>query len=541
MAGSKSAPYIPPSCRSDEPSSRPLLVSHHRTQPSAQTVTTARPSGENTACSTIRCGWGSGSRTSCLRPGPRVGPYHPHKPSAASRSSSGWNRTEKTTPGCGIRTGGSPPGPPSVAHTCASTGTRMSSRTVIPSASSRPSGLKATGPVRELVRSGVERAHRPGRFPGHRCRPSAGDRDCQPLAIRADGATERRTGDERGVVDHPRSTTSSWRKPSRAAVDRPLAIGGKGHALDPAGDRGKLSRTSPLRVSTRAGSPSARPTSSSEPSGLTAAVLTLLCNRTMWRSACSRAAHPAKLRRSTFGPPRVVGRSDPQGLHHPEQAGRHLPAAGQDVPAGNAASDVSRCQSSRAWSADEPALRPRRDLIAASPCSALGRGRRVVAPGPPPATSTPCPAGPAPAPGTGLPPGPTQRGGAGPADQPPTCGRSAGPGPSGPRRNRVRSSATNSGRGVPAGRVLLQADQADRLQIARDAAGQREGGVDDTLDLFQDAQRRRPVKRLAPREQFVEDGPEGVHVGRRPNGRRSPVGLLGRHVIGRPDQSLRPG
>ncbi len=99
------------------------------------------------------------------------------------------------------------------------------------------------------------------------------------------------------------------------------------------------------------------------------------------------------------------------------------------------------------------------------------------------------------------------------------------------------------GAGVAAGRVLLEALQADRLQVR---AGVRvEQGGADRLGLAHQDERLDGVlaaERRAARQQVVEDGAQAVHVG---GGGQAPVGqrLLGRHVAGRAEDhaTLRQG
>src|SRR5262249_17893433 len=69
------------------------------------------------------------------------------------------------------------------------------------------------------------------------------------------------------------------------------------------------------------------------------------------------------------------------------------------------------------------------------------------------------------------------------------------------------------GVGVAAGRLLLQALQADRLQVARRLRVERtdrNGFL--APHLFQRVQRRRPAKGPSPGQQLVEDGAQRVHV-----------------------------
>ncbi len=83
--------------------------------------------------------------------------------------------------------------------------------------------------------------------------------------------------------------------------------------------------------------------------------------------------------------------------------------------------------------------------------------------------------------------------------------------------------------GVAPGRVLMQALEANRLQVARHLRLQptrRHRVVH--RDLHQRVQRRRGPERWPPRQALVEDRPQRVHVGRPPD--RLAAGLLGRHV-----------
>ena len=72
------------------------------------------------------------------------------------------------------------------------------------------------------------------------------------------------------------------------------------------------------------------------------------------------------------------------------------------------------------------------------------------------------------------------------------------------------------GRVVPLGRVLLQALQRDRLDVARQARHQpRRRHRLGRLDLLERLQHRRPPERRAAGQQLVEDRPQRVDVGRR--------------------------
>ena len=94
------------------------------------------------------------------------------------------------------------------------------------------------------------------------------------------------------------------------------------------------------------------------------------------------------------------------------------------------------------------------------------------------------------------------------------------------------------GRRVPAGRVLLQALQAHRLQVAghlRAAAGPTGSGAS-WITRFRVVDRRVAAERRAAGEQFVQDRPERLHVGRRPDLVVPPGGLLRGHVRRRAEQ-----
>jgi len=96
------------------------------------------------------------------------------------------------------------------------------------------------------------------------------------------------------------------------------------------------------------------------------------------------------------------------------------------------------------------------------------------------------------------------------------------------------------GRGVPFRRVLLQAPQADRLQVAG-AVGRQPArrGRWVVGHLPQRVQLRHAAERGPAGEQLVEDRAERVHVGRRPDLGHPAAGLLGGHVRRRPED--RPG
>ena len=95
---------------------------------------------------------------------------------------------------------------------------------------------------------------------------------------------------------------------------------------------------------------------------------------------------------------------------------------------------------------------------------------------------------------------------------------------------------------IPPGGLLPQARQADRLQVARDLRlpprrRQRVLG----RHLHQGLQRRPGMEGRPARDQFVEDRPQGIDVGRRADPPGLAPGLLGGHVTGRPHQGSAPG
>ena len=98
------------------------------------------------------------------------------------------------------------------------------------------------------------------------------------------------------------------------------------------------------------------------------------------------------------------------------------------------------------------------------------------------------------------------------------------------------------GTGIAVGRFLVQAFQADRLQIAGQLGPQARWS--DRLmghDLAQGLQGRFRLERRPAGEQLVEDRTQGVDVGRRPD-RLVPAGrLLRRHVAGRAQAARRSG
>ena len=98
------------------------------------------------------------------------------------------------------------------------------------------------------------------------------------------------------------------------------------------------------------------------------------------------------------------------------------------------------------------------------------------------------------------------------------------------------------GVGVAAVGFLLEALQADRLQVARDL------GLEPRrrhrllgADLLDRIERRRSPERRPAREQFVEDGAEGVLVDEGAGVMRLAAGLLGGHVVGRTDDGAGTG
>ena len=92
------------------------------------------------------------------------------------------------------------------------------------------------------------------------------------------------------------------------------------------------------------------------------------------------------------------------------------------------------------------------------------------------------------------------------------------------------------GRGVAAPRVLLQALQADHLQVARAAAGcSRDGRLRRAVRGPARASRApsRRANGARPVSSGVEDRPQAVDVGGRRDRAAAPDGLLGGHVGGR--------
>ena len=117
--------------------------------------------------------------------------------------------------------------------------------------------------------------------------------------------------------------------------------------------------------------------------------------------------------------------------------------------------------------------------------------------------------------------------------------------PTGPRRigspcRKRRRSSARSGRGVAPSRLLPQALQADRLQVARHARLQTAAAAPARRAApAAGVQRRRALERRPAGEQLVEDRAEGVDVGRRADRRRLPLGLLGGHVARRAERRRR--
>ncbi len=100
-------------------------------------------------------------------------------------------------------------------------------------------------------------------------------------------------------------------------------------------------------------------------------------------------------------------------------------------------------------------------------------------------------------------------------------------------------------RRIATGRVLVQAFQADRLQVARDM--RRQFARSEWLVADDFAQRvgvACAAKGRLPGEQLVQDRSQPVYVGRRDHVRHAPFGLLGGHIGGRahhqPGASLIP-
>ena len=103
-----------------------------------------------------------------------------------------------------------------------------------------------------------------------------------------------------------------------------------------------------------------------------------------------------------------------------------------------------------------------------------------------------------------------------------------------PARKRRRSSASSAARAVAPGRLLVQAFQADRFQVMRhlglNARGRHRLLV---LHLVQRVQDGGALERRPAGQQLVEDGPQGIDVGRRAGSVARAAGLLRGHVAGR--------
>ena len=97
------------------------------------------------------------------------------------------------------------------------------------------------------------------------------------------------------------------------------------------------------------------------------------------------------------------------------------------------------------------------------------------------------------------------------------------------------------GRVVALRRLLLQALQRDRLEVARQAGDQpRRRHRLGVLDLLERLQGGRAPERRAAGQQLVEDRPQGVDVGERPDLLGLALGLLGGHVAGRAHDRVGP-
>ncbi len=117
-----------------------------------------------------------------------------------------------------------------------------------------------------------------------------------------------------------------------------------------------------------------------------------------------------------------------------------------------------------------------------------------------------------------------------------------------PRRDRLAGQESaqvgrqGRGAGVASARFLLQALQADRLQVARNRRiepPRRDGLV--AQDLEHRVHRRGRLERRPAGEQSVQRRAQGVHVGRRPDLASLAAGLLRRHVAGRAHDLARAG
>ena len=73
------------------------------------------------------------------------------------------------------------------------------------------------------------------------------------------------------------------------------------------------------------------------------------------------------------------------------------------------------------------------------------------------------------------------------------------------------------GAGVATLRLLVQAFQADRLQVARHCGFRREGGTGSSSMTCRTSQRGLAAERRPPGEHLVEDGAQGIDVGGRPD------------------------
>ncbi len=90
------------------------------------------------------------------------------------------------------------------------------------------------------------------------------------------------------------------------------------------------------------------------------------------------------------------------------------------------------------------------------------------------------------------------------------------------------------GVGIPPRRLLLEALQADRLDVARQARDQPRGGDRlDRLDLLERLQQRGGLERRPAGQQLVQDRAQRIHVRGRSDVPGVAPGLLGRHVAGR--------
>ena len=136
-----------------------------------------------------------------------------------------------------------------------------------------------------------------------------------------------------------------------------------------------------------------------------------------------------------------------------------------------------------------------------------------------------------------------QRGGQAPVAAAPPHETLDGAGPSRPDRPVFQESpqvlGQGLGRAVPLRRVLLQALQGDRLQVARRARHQpRRRHRLGRLDLLERLQDRRPPERRTTDQEFVQDHAQRVDVGERADLLGLALGLLGGHVAGRAQDRL---